>query len=102
MSELLFALHGYFISPLLTVYFIGVFAYVILGWLMITGVADMNNPTVRQIYGFLHSVIDPVARPIRRIIPPIGRLDLSVLIILLAIPFIRDYAIPRIILLIPF
>jgi len=42
-----------------------------------------------------------VARPIRRFIPPIGRLDLSVLIILLSIPFLRDYAIPRLISLIP-
>lgn len=102
MRDLLFALHGYFISPLLTVYFIAIFAYVILGWLMIGGVVDMRNPTVRQIYGFLTSIIEPVARPIRRIIPPLGRIDLSVLIILLAIPFVRDWLIPRIIMLIPF
>lgn len=68
---------------------------------MVGGVVDMRNQTVRSIYSFLGSIIEPVARPIRRYIPPIGRLDLSILIILLCIPFIRDYAILKLILLIP-
>ncbi len=101
MQELFIALHGYFLSPLLTVYFFCIFGYVILSWLMVGGVVDMRNQTVQAIYGFLNSIIEPVARPIRRFIPPIGRLDLSVLIILLSIPFLRDYAIPRLISLIP-
>jgi len=76
--------------------------YVILGWLMIGGVVDNRNQTVRSIYSFLNQIIEPIARPIRRIIPPIGNLDLSVLVIALAIPFLREYLIPRLILLIPF
>ncbi len=102
MRDLLWALHSYFISPILSIYFIAILVFVILGWLMIGGVVDNRNQTVRSIYGFLHSIIEPVARPIRRFVPPIGNLDLSVLIILLAIPFLREYLIPRIIMLIPF
>ena len=101
MRELFLALHVYFVSPLLTIYFFCIFGYVILGWLMIANVVDGRNQTVRSIYSFLHSLIEPVARPIRRYIPPIGNLDLSVLIILLIIPFLRDYAIPKLIVLIP-
>jgi len=102
LSELLWALHGYFISPILQIYFIAILVYVILGWLMIGGVVDNRNQTVRSIYGFLFSIIEPVARPIRLFIPPIGNLDLSVLIILLAIPFIREWLIPSAIRAIPF
>ena len=101
MSNLLGALHVYFIYPILTLYFFCILAYVILGWLMIAGVVDNRNQTLRSIYSFLFQIIEPVARPIRNVIPPIGRLDLSVLIILLAIPFVRDYAIPQIIRAIP-
>jgi len=102
LQDLLAALHGYFIYPVLTIYFFALLAYVILGWLMVGGVVDNRNQTVRSIYQFLFSIIEPVARPIRRIIPPIGNLDLSILVIALAIPFIRDWLLPRIILAVPF
>lgn len=102
MQSLLAALHGYFISPILTIYFFALLVYVILGWLMIGGVVDNRNQTVRSIYQFLYSIIEPVARPLRRVIPPLGNLDLSILVIALAIPFLRDWLIPRIILAIPF
>lgn len=101
MRDLLWALHSYFISPILTIYFIALLVYVVLGWLMIGGVVDNRNPTVRSIYSFLFSIIEPVARPIRRFIPPLGNLDLSILVIALAIPFLRDWLIPRIIYAIP-
>ena len=102
MQALLAALHGYFIAPILTIFFFAILVYVILGWLMVGGVVDNRNQTVRSIYGFLFSLIEPIARPIRRILPPMGNLDLSILVIALAIPFLRDWAIPRFILLIPF
>jgi len=76
LKDLLWAVHSYFISPVLTIYFIALLVFV--------------------------SIIEPVARPIRRFVPPIGNLDLSVLIIALAIPFLRDYLIPRLIALVPF
>lgn len=102
MSDLLWALHSYFLSPILTIYFIAILVYVVLGWLMVGGVVDNRNQTVRSIYQFLYSIIEPVARPIRRVIPPLGNLDLSILVIALAIPFLRDWALPRVILAIPF
>lgn len=69
---------------------------------MVGGVVDNRNQTVRSIYSFLFSIIEPVARPIRRVIPTIGNLDLSILVVALAIPFLRDWLIPRAILAIPF
>ena len=102
MQSLLAALHTYFLYPVLTIFFFGLLIYVILGWLMVGGVVDNRNQTVRSIYQFLYSIIEPVARPVRRVIPPLGNLDLSILVIALAIPFVRDWLIPRIILAIPF
>ena len=102
MRDLLFALHGYFISPVLTIYFYCLLVYVILGWLMIGGIIDNRNQTVRSIYSFLFSIIEPVAAPIRRILPPLGNLDLSILVIALAIPFIDNWLLPRLFMLVPF
>jgi len=96
--HILWALHLYFVSPLLTLLFFLVFAWVIAGWLVSFGVIDMRNPNARAIVGLLSSIVEPMCRPIRRIIPPInGVLDLSPLLVLLIIVFVRDWAIPQLI-----
>lgn len=45
---------------------------------------DPYNPLVRLIY----QLTDPILEPARRLIPPIGGLDLSPLIVLLLIDFV--------------
>lgn len=97
----LWALYSYFLSPILTLLFFIMFAWVIAGWLLAFGVIDSRNPNARAIIGFLNSICEPMCRPIRRIIPPInGVLDLSALLVLLIIVFVRDWALPQLILMI--
>jgi YggT family protein len=94
--DFLWALYFYFISPLLTVLFFIVFAWVISSWLVSFGIVDRRNPNARAILGFLAAICEPMCRPIRRIIPPInGVLDLSPLLVVLIIVFVRDWAIPQ-------
>jgi YggT family protein len=94
----LWALYVYFLSPILTLLFFIVFIWVIAGWLVGFGIIDRRNPNARAILGLLSAVCEPMCRPIRRIIPPInGVLDLSALIVLLIIVFVRDWAIPELI-----
>jgi YggT family protein len=94
----LWALYVYFISPILTLLFFIVFIWVIAGWLVGFGIIDRRNPNARAILGLLSAICEPMCRPIRRIIPPInGVLDLSALIVLLIIVFVRDWAIPELI-----
>ncbi len=102
MRDLLAALHVYFVSPILTLLFFAIVVYVIMSWLFAGGVIQGHNPTARNIWSMLHGVIEPMARPLRRILPRLGQFDLSVLVIILAIPFVRDFAIPRLIALVPF
>lgn len=101
MRDLLLALHSYFISPLLTLLFFAIFIYVVMSWLFASNMIDGRNQTARNIWNMLEGVIEPLAKPLRKTLPTFGRLDLSVLVIILAIPFVRDYAIPRLIMLVP-
>jgi YggT family protein len=59
------------------VYTILLFVYAILSW-----IPDLRRG--RWVY-MLASVIEPVLTPIRRVIPPIGGLDLAFLIVLLVL-----------------
>jgi YggT family protein len=52
--------------------------------------ADPYNPVVR----FLVQVTDPVLRKIRRYVPPMGGLDLSPMILIVALVFLQSFLVP--------
>lgn len=101
MRELLWALFQYFVSPLLWLLAIALLVYVVLSWLLVTGVVDRRNPVPMQIYNFLGSTFEPMLRPLRRILPPLNGIDLSVLFLILIVQFLNGYALPRLISLVP-
>jgi len=102
VRELLWALHQYFFSPLLWLLAIALLVYVVLSWLLVMGVVDRRNPMPMQIYNFLGSTFEPLLRPLRRLIPPINGIDLSILLLILIVQFLNGYGIPRLISLVPF
>ena len=67
-----------------------VIAAVIASWLVVFNVVNVSNQIVRSILRALDALTDPVFRQVRRIIPPIGGLDLSPLIVLIAIWFLQQ------------
>ncbi len=77
---------AWFITQLLEIYIIVVFANAVLSWF----VFGTQNSTVRQIYWFTGRLVDPALRPIRNVLEPVSRsfgIDISpfILIILLMI-----------------
>jgi YggT family protein len=56
-------------------YTIGLFIYVLLSWFGDRGMNPMS--------ALLGQLIEPVVRPVRRVVPPIGGLDLSPLVVIL-------------------
>ena len=74
------------VNLLLTAYMWIIIARAILSWVS----PDPFNPIVR----FLYRVTEPVLRPIRRRMPQTAGLDLSPLIVLLAIYFLQAFLVP--------
>ena len=66
----------------------------ILSWLVAFNVLGNGNETVRQIYFALDKITEPVYRPIRKIMPDFGALDLTPMVVLLAIFFIQRNLLP--------
>ena len=75
---------------LLTIYSWVVIIYVIMTWLVQFGVVNRSNQFVQTAGNFLYQATEPVLRPIRRVIPAIGGIDLSPIILLVAIWFIQS------------
>jgi YggT family protein len=70
-----------------------ILASVVLSWLFAFNIVNVNNPTVRQISYGLSRVTEPLLSPIRRILPNMGGLDLSPIILLLGLEFLRRFVI---------
>ncbi|MEI9996049.1 MAG: YggT family protein [Rhizomicrobium sp.] len=70
---------------LLSLAMLVVIVSVIMSWLIVLGVLNMSNPTVRQVLRTLDALTEPLYRRVRRVIPPVGNLDLSPLFVWLAL-----------------
>ncbi len=66
-----------------------IIASAILSWLVAFNVVNARNDVVRSIWGFLDAVTEPALRPIRNILPNLGGIDVSPIILLLVIFFIE-------------
>jgi YggT family protein len=69
-----------------------IIAAVVVSWLIAFRVINMSNQIVRSIVSFLYAITEPVFRQVRRVIPAFGGLDISPVIVLIALWFI-SYAI---------
>ncbi len=56
---------------------------VVISWLYAFDVVSRRNNFVRAVWEFTSRICDPLLRPLRRLIPPIAGVDLSVLVLLL-------------------
>ncbi|HET7336228.1 MAG TPA: YggT family protein [Rhizomicrobium sp.] len=74
---------------LLSIYTWVVIAAVVVSWLVAFGVLNTYNAFARSIVQALDALTEPVFRQVRRIIPPLGGLDISPLIVLIGLQFLR-------------
>jgi YggT family protein len=63
---------------------------IIMSWLISFNVINTRNQVVAGVWRALNQVTDPILRPIRRVIPPMGGLDLSPIIVFIVIFFLQQ------------
>lgn len=68
----------------------------ILSWLIAFNIINTYNDFVRSVWNALQRITEPLYRPIRRILPDFGALDLSPLIVLLLIYILSSIVLPNI------
>jgi YggT family protein len=78
------------ILVLLDMYIWLLIAAAVLSWLIAFNVVNVRNPFVGMVGDFLYRITEPVLRPIRNMMPNLGGLDISPVILILIIYFIQN------------
>jgi YggT family protein len=78
------------ISTVIQIYIWILIANAVLSWLVAFNVVNTGNQVVGMIADGLYRLTEPALRPIRRIVPTFGGLDLSPVILILLLIFARN------------
>jgi len=79
---------------ILGVVFFIMLVHVIMCWLISFQILNLRQPLVYQIWDGLNRLLEPVYRPIRRILPDTGALDLAPLVAFIIVIALRNIVLP--------
>jgi YggT family protein len=87
------------ISTIIQIYIYILIASAVLSWLIAFNVVNMRNQFIATIAEALWRLTEPALRPIRRVLPSFGGLDLSPVVLILLLIFVQnllyEYFVPR-------
>jgi len=78
------------VDTIISIYIWIIILHVILSWLVAFNVVNTRNRVVYLVADALYRLTEPVMRPVRRIIPAVGGFDLSPVVVILLLVFIRN------------
>ena len=81
------------IDQIVNLYIWTLLAYVIVNWLVAFRIVNPWQPFVRMAIHFLGRIHEPLMGPVRRYLPDLGGIDLSPIVLLLAVQFLRNLVI---------
>lgn len=64
---------------------------IIMSWLIGFNVINTRNQFVAGLWRVVNAVTEPILRPIRRVVPPVGGMDLSPIIVFFVIIFLQTF-----------
>ena len=77
------------IDTLITLFIWLLIASAVLSWLIAFNVVNMRNQFVASIADFLYRVTEPLLRPIRSVLPNMGGIDISPVILIIGLLFLQ-------------
>ena len=77
------------ITTIIDLYIWILIASAVLSWLVVFNVVNTRNPIVHSVGDFLYRVTEPVLRPIRGIMPNLGGIDISPVVLILLLQALR-------------
>lgn len=81
---------GQLLLFLLQVYFYIIIIQVVVSWLVAFEVINTRSPQAANFMRLLEKVTDPIYRPLRKYIPPIGGIDITPIIVIFGIFLLQN------------
>jgi YggT family protein len=78
------------VSTVIQIYIWLLIAQAVLSWLVAFGIVNRHNRVVSVAGDFLWRITEPLLRPIRRVLPDLGGIDVSPVILILLLYFARN------------
>jgi YggT family protein len=78
------------VDTIITLYIWILIAAAVLSWLIAFNVVNTRNQVVASIGDFLYRITEPALRPIRALLPNLGGIDISPVILILGLLFLRN------------
>ena len=78
------------VDTIINIYIWLLIASAVLSWLVAFNVVNSRNPIVHSVGDFLYRVTEPLLRPIRNMLPNLGGIDVSPVILIIALLFLRQ------------
>ncbi|HJU19883.1 MAG TPA: YggT family protein [Stellaceae bacterium] len=78
------------VSTVISIYVWLLIAQAVLSWLLAFGVVNRYNRAVAMVGDFLWRITEPLLRPIRRVLPDLGGIDVSPVVLILLLWFVRN------------
>ncbi len=66
-----------------------ILAHVIMSWLIGFNVLNTRQPLVYKLWGLLNRALEPIYGPIRRLLPPMSGVDLTPMVVIIAMILIE-------------
>lgn len=76
------------LTTLLQIYIVVILIWVILSWLVAFNVVNRHNAFVQAVIRGTGVLVEPALRPIRRLLPSLGGIDFSPIILMLLVQFV--------------
>ncbi len=84
------------IDTVVQIYIYLLIASAVISWLTALNVINVRHRAVYLAMNFLYRITEPVLRPIRRVIPSIGGIDVSPIIVIIVLHFVRQLIVDNI------
>jgi YggT family protein len=81
---------AYLISLAFDIYIGIIIIQVLISWLMVFDVINASSPQAQNLIRLLHKATDPIYKPLQKYIPPIGGIDITPIIVIIGLQFMKS------------